>query len=138
MSEPLHFHTISQLAPLIELGALSPVDLTQQMLDRIDLRDGELHAYVTVLHEQAMRDAHAAHREIEAGRYRGPLHGVPIAVKDLCFTAGVPTMGGCQVLANHVPRFDATVVSRLYDAGAILLGKLNLTEGAMDRGRMPR
>jgi amidase len=131
MSEPLHFHTISQLAPLIELGALSPVDLTQQMLDRIDLRDGELHAYVTVLHEQAMRDAHAAHREIEAGRYRGPLHGVPIAVKDLCFTAGVPTMGGCQVLANHVPRFDATVVSRLYDAGAILLGKLNLTEGAM-------
>jgi amidase len=78
-----------------------------------------------------MQQAKAAESEIAKGRYRGPLHGVPVAVKDLCFTSGVRTMGGSAVMADHIPAFDATVVQRFDQAGAVLLGKLNLTEGAM-------
>ena len=77
-----------------------------------------------------MAAARAAEEEIRAGRYRGPLHGVPVAVKDLCYTKGVHTMGGTTVREDFVPDVDATVVSRLRDAGAVLLGKLNLSEGA--------
>ena len=78
-----------------------------------------------------MASAKKAEHEIMTGNYKGPLHGVPIAVKDLCFTAGVRTMGGCKVMADFVPTFNATVVSRLAEAGSVLIGKLNLTEGAM-------
>ena len=78
-----------------------------------------------------MAAARKAEQEISAGKYHGLLHGVPIAVKDLCFTKGVRTMGGAKVLENHVPTFDSTVVSRLESAGTVLIGKLNLTEGAM-------
>jgi amidase len=81
--------------------------------------------------DHAMRAARLADDEIRRGNYIGPLHGVPIAVKDLCFTNGVRTMGGCKVMENHIPVFDATVVSRLASAGGVILGKLNLTEGAM-------
>ena len=80
--------------------------------------------------EEAREAARAAEREIAAGKYRGPLHGVPIGVKDLCYTKGVRTMGGAAVRKDFVPDFDATVVSRLRDAGAVVLGKLNLSEGA--------
>jgi amidase len=82
------------------------------------------------MQDQALADARAAAHEIQAGKYRGPLHGVPIAVKDLCYTKGVRTMGGSAVHRDFVPDFDATVVSRLRAGGAVLLGKLNLTEGA--------
>ena len=78
-----------------------------------------------------MDSARKAEIEISAGGYLGPLHGVPIAVKDLCFTKGVRTMGGTPVLSNHVPDFDPTGTSKLAAAGSVLLGKLNLTEGAM-------
>jgi amidase len=81
--------------------------------------------------DHAVAAAKVAEQDIVAGAYRGPLHGVPVAVKDLCFTQGVRTMGGTQVYADHIPATDATVVARLRAAGAILLGKLNLTEGAM-------
>ena len=81
--------------------------------------------------DSARAQAVAADAEIAAGNYRGPLHGIPVAVKDLCFTDGVRTMGGSAVFADNVPDFDSTVVSRFYGAGAVLLGKLNLTEGAM-------
>jgi amidase len=83
------------------------------------------------MEDQAMAAATEAEREIKAGKYRGALHGVPIAVKDLCYTRGVRTMGGTRVLRDFVPDEDATVVTKLRDAGAIVLGKLNLTEGAM-------
>jgi len=82
------------------------------------------------MRDEALASARAADREIRAGRYRGPLHGVPVAVKDLCYTKGVRTMGGTKVREDFVPDVDATVVSRLRDAGAVLLGKLNLSEGA--------
>ena len=132
MSEtPLHFKTITEIAAGIAAKQLSPVDVTTALLARIEQLDGQLKSYVTVMAEQAMAAAQAAEREISAGKYRGPLHGVPIAVKDLCFTKGVRTMGAAKVLADHVPTFDSTVVAKLASAGAILLGKLNLTEGAM-------
>jgi amidase len=128
---PLHFRTISELATLIQARQLSPVEVTQAMLHRIEQLDGRFKSYATVMADHALQAAKAAEKEISAGNYRGPLHGVPVAVKDLCYTKGVRTMGGTRVLADHIPNFDATVVARLRAAGAILLGKLNLTEGAM-------
>ncbi|MBT5897361.1 MAG: amidase [Rhodospirillaceae bacterium] len=131
MGDDLHYKTILELATEIKSGALSPVALTEAMLARIEAIDGRLKSYATVMAEAAMAEARAAEAEINQGRYRGHLHGIPIAVKDLCFTTGVRTMGGLAVLANHVPDYDATVVARFRDAGAVMLGKLNLTEGAM-------
>lgn len=132
MSEtPLHFKTITEVAEKIASKRLSPVDVTTAMLERIAQLDGQLMSYATLMSEHAMTAAQEAEREINAGAYRGPLHGIPIAVKDLCFTKGVRTMGAAKVLADHVPTFDGTVVARLESAGAVLLGKLNLTEGAM-------
>ena len=132
MSEtPLHYMTITELAGLIGSGELSPVEATQAQLDRIAKLDGHLKSYATVMADHAMLQARRAEQEIADGDYRGPLHGVPIAVKDLCFTTGVRTMGGSKVYAAHVPSFDSTVVARFEAAGAVLLGKLNLTEGAM-------
>ena len=128
---PLHYQTITDVAARIRSREISPVELTQALLDRIAALDGELKSYVTVMAEPAMAAARTAEAEIAAGQYKGALHGVPIAVKDLCFTTGVATMGGLQALRDFVPDFDGTVVRRLSDAGAVILGKLNLTEGAM-------
>ena len=127
----LFFRTITEIAKLIKSKEISPVELTDDMLSRIDQLDGRLKSYATVMADHAIEAAKAAEAEITAGTYRGQLHGVPIAVKDLCYTRGVPTMGGTKVLADHIPTFDATVVKKLNKAGAVLLGKLNLTEGAM-------
>ena len=128
---PLHYKTITEIAALIEARELSPTEATRASLERIDALDGRLKSYATVMADHAIEAARRAESEIAAGEYRGPLHGVPIAVKDLCFTDGVRTMGGSKVYADHVPGFDSTVVARLESAGAVLLGKLNLTEGAM-------
>ncbi len=128
---PLHYLSLTEVARLIESREVSPVELTQMMLDRINTQDARLHSYATVMADRALAAANTVEREIQSGVYRGPLHGVPTAVKDLCYTKGVPTMGGLKVLSDFVPDFDATVVSKLEAAGAILLGKLNLTEGAM-------
>ncbi len=131
MTDDLHYQTILGLSSQIKSGDLSPVTLTETLLARIEALDGKLKSYATVTAESALAEARTAEAEIAAGRHRGPLHGIPIAVKDLCYTKGVRTMGGCAVLADHVPDFDATVVRRFREAGAVLLGKLNLTEGAM-------
>ena len=132
MSEtPLHFKTIIDLAGLIESKEISPVELTEAMLTRIQEQDSRYKSYATVMGEEARASSQAAERSIAAGNYLGPLHGVPIAVKDLCFTKGVSTMGATKVLMDNVPDFDCTVVQKLNSAGAIILGKLNLTEGAM-------
>ena len=128
--QPLHYLSLKEVARLIESRQLSPVELTRLMLDRIDAVDTRLLSYATVMGDHAMTAARQAETEIQAGNYRGPLHGVPIAVKDLCYTDGVRTMGGTGVLADFVPDFDATVVVRLEEAGAVILGKLNLSEGA--------
>ena len=109
---------------------LTPTDLIQRMLERIAKVDPVLKSYATVMADQALADAAVATREIRAGHYRGPLHGVPIGVKDLCYTKGVRTMGGLAVRRDFVPTVDATSVARLRAAGAVVLGKLNLSEGA--------
>ncbi len=128
---PIHYMTISELSESFRDRRLSPVEVARAMLERIDALDGRLKSYATLMADSAMAQAARAEREIGAGDYRGHLHGVPVAVKDLCFTAGVRTMGGAKVYADHAPEFDSTVVARLAAAGAVLLGKLNLTEGAM-------
>ena len=127
----MHYKTISQLAPLIESGELSPVDLTRSQLERIEALDGTLKSFATVTGELAINQAETAQKEIDSGKYRGKLHGIPIAVKDLCDTAGIRTMGGSAVFADNIPSQDATVIANLREAGAVLLGKLNMTEGAM-------
>lgn len=130
-AEALCHATIEELAPRLAAGELSPVELTRAQLDRIRAVDGRLRSYATVMADTALAAARHAEQEIAAGRYRGPLHGIPVAVKDLCYTRGTRTMGGTRVLEDFVPDFDSTVVARFKAAGAILLGKLNLTEGAM-------
>ena len=128
---PPYYEDIAGIAKLLRSKQLSPVDVTTTLLDRIDQIDGQLNSYATVMVDHAMAAAEKAENEISAGARRGPLHGIPVAVKDLCFTKGVRTMGGVKPLADHIPAFDATVVTRLASAGAILLGKLNLSEDAM-------
>ena len=128
---PLHFRTITEISDVIASKQVSPVEITTAMLARIGEFDGQLKSYATVMADSAMAAAQKAEQEIDAGMSRGPLHGVPIAVKDLCFTKGVRTMGAAKVLADHVPSYDGTVIAKLEAAGAVLLGKLNLTEGAM-------
>lgn len=128
---PLHYLSLSAVARLIEAREVSPVELTQMMLNRIATQDVRLHSYATVMADEALAAARTAERDMQAGNYRGPLHGVPIAVKDLCYTQGVPTRGGLKVLEGFIPAFDATVVAKLKAAGAVLLGKLTTTEGAM-------
>ena len=128
---PIHYVGLLEMAQLIESKQISPVELTKSILDRIDQLDGQLKSFATVMVDDALEAARAAESQIMAGGYKRSLHGIPIGVKDLCFTRGVRTMGGTRVLADHVPTYDATVVKRLNAAGAVLLGKQNLTEGAM-------
>ncbi|NIB38714.1 amidase [Pseudomaricurvus alkylphenolicus] len=122
---------LTEVAKCIEAGDISVVALTRMMLQRISALDPHLHSYATVMADQAMTAALRAEKEIASGYYKGPLHGVPIAVKDLLYTQGVRTMGGTGARADFVPKFDATVIRKLSEAGAIVLGKLNLSEGAM-------
>lgn len=131
MSETgLQYSSIRVLSDRLRRREISPVELTEMMLQRIDALDGRLRAYITVMAEQAHARARAAETEIARGLWRGPLHGVPLAVKDLCYTRDARTTAGMRVHRDFVPSYDATVVERLYQGGAILLGKLTLTEGA--------
>jgi amidase len=126
----LHYLELAELAARIRARAVSPVTVTGAQLDRIAALDGTLGSYALVMADVAMAQAEVAEAEIAAGRYRGPLHGVPIAVKDLCWTKGFATAAGMAIHKDHRPAEDATVVRRLREAGAVLLGKLQLTEGA--------
>ncbi len=124
----LAFAGIAELAPRIAAGEVSPIALTEAALSRIEAQDPALNAFMTVTAEQALAAARAAAAEIAQGRYRGPLHGVPLAVKDLFATAGVRTTGGSKLLADWLPDHDATAVERLKAAGAVLLGKTGMHE----------
>lgn len=119
-----------ELAEQIRARQVSPVEATEGVLERIATLDGMLNAFITVLAEESLQEAREAEREILAGQYRGPLHGVPLSVKDLFFTRGIPTTAASRVLAQHVPDTDATVVTRLRDAGSVLIGKTNMLEFA--------
>jgi len=130
MSSDLHFESLTAVSDLIRRRKLSSVDVTTAMLERIEALDGRFHAYATVLAERALGRARAADAEIERGVWRGPLHGAPLAVKDLCYTTFAPTAAGTTIHTSFVPPFNATVVDRLEAAGAVILGKLTMTEGA--------
>src|SRR5438270_2336851 len=120
----LHELGIAELAPLLASGTLSPLELTDHYLARIDQYDAQLNTYVRVLPDQARAAARAAEAEIGRGEYRGPLHGVPLGLKDLFEVAGSPSAMGSRILADAPPASaDATVVARLRDSGAVLLGK---------------
>ncbi|MBW4023002.1 MAG: amidase [Proteobacteria bacterium] len=126
----LAYLELTEVGRLIQSGAASSVAVTRAMLDRIDRLDSDLRSYALVLPELALAQAQRADEEIAAGVVRGALHGVPIAVKDLCWMEGVPTAAGMALYADFRPEEDATVVVRLQDAGAVILGKLQLTESA--------
>jgi len=123
--------TIAEAADLIRTQQLSPVDLIDAQLARIDSLQPKLHAFVTVTAELARAQARQAADEIESGTYRGPLHGIPIGLKDSIATAGIRTTCASTILADHVPDANATVVDRLIEAGAVIVGKLNMTEFAL-------
>jgi amidase len=129
MSE-LHYLELLELTRRIHAGEITAVQATQAELDRIAALDGTLHSYLTVMAESALAAAAVADAEISRGAIRGPLHGAPIAVKDLCWTADAPTSGGTTIHKEFRPPEDATVVRKLREAGAIILGKLAMTEGA--------
>ena len=124
------FLTIAEAGALIARRELSPVELVQSRLTHIERLDGKLHSFIRVLGDEALAAARSAEAEIIAGRSRGPLHGIPIGLKDIYETKGVPTTGHSKVMIDHVPLRDATVVQRFSEAGAIVLGKLATHEFA--------
>jgi amidase len=126
----LHYLELLEAARLIQSKELSSVEATQAQLERIGQLDGTLKSYALVMGEQALADARRADAEIARGETRGPLHGVPIGVKDLCWTAGVATAAGMTIYKDFVPTEDGTVVRKLREAGAVILGKLQMTESA--------
>jgi amidase len=129
-SDPVHYLSLSDVSERLRRGELKPTALTEMILARIAQHDGALKSYTTVLADRAMARARQAEEELDRGFWRGPLHGVPIAVKDLCYTDYAPTAAGMRIHKNFVPPYTCTVVERLEQAGAVILGKLSMTEGA--------
>lgn len=126
----LHYLELTELAELLRRREVTSVEVTRAQLARIDCLDSHLASYACVTAEQALPAAEAADAEIAAGRYRGPLHGIPLGIKDLFWVKGVPAAAGTVIHRDFVPQEDASVVARLKQAGAVLLGKLQMTEGA--------
>ncbi|MFH1016573.1 MAG: amidase [Pseudomonadota bacterium] len=122
--------SIQELAPLIRSGQISPVELTRGCLERIEKLDPSLNAFITIAADAALVQARAAEKEITRGRYRGPLHGIPIGLKDVIDTAGLLTTAASGVYKDRIPTADAKVVRRVTEAGAVILGKQNLHEFA--------
>src|SRR3989338_10589938 len=120
---PLEEMTIAEVASEIRGKKVSPVELTKLYLERIERLNPLLNAYLTVTADQALAGARAAEREIRRGKYRGPLHGIPFSIKDNLAMRGVRTTAGSKILAEWVPDFDATAVTRLRESGAVILGK---------------
>ena len=129
-SDDLCLLDLVEVGHKIQAGKLTSVEVTEAVLDRIGRYDGRLKSYATLTADVAVDQAKQADIEIARGQIRGPLHGVPIAVKDLCHTKGIPTAAGMAIHKDYRPERDATVVTRLCEAGAVLLGKLQMTEGA--------
>jgi amidase len=129
-SDPIHYFSLTDVSERLRRGELKPTALSEVILERIAQHDGLMKSYTTLLADRAMARARQAESELDRGLWRGPLHGVPIAVKDLCYTAYAPTAAGMLIHKEFVPSYTCTVVERLERAGAIILGKLSMTEGA--------
>ena len=130
-NKKLHELTIREAGELLKDGDLSPVELTQAFFNRIDQTEDRLHSFITLLQDRAMGEARKSEAEIRSGNYKGPMHGIPIVLKDLYDTAGIRTTSGSQVDFDRVPTTDSTATSRLADAGAVLLGKVTMHEFAL-------
>ena len=129
-ADELAMLSLAEASDLLRRKKVSPVDLTRACLGRVERLNPRLNAFITVMGEQALAAARAAERDIANGRWRGPMHGIPVALKDLFDTAGVRTTAASAVFADRVPAEDAEVVRRLNAAGAVILGKLNMHEFA--------
>jgi aspartyl-tRNA(Asn)/glutamyl-tRNA(Gln) amidotransferase subunit A len=128
INDEILFASVRELATLIRTERLSPVALTEACLERLEKLGPKLGAVVTVTREQALKEARAAEQEIRAGRYRGPLHGIPYGAKDLLATKGIPTTWGAEPYRKQVFDYDATVIRKLREAGAIMVAKLAMVE----------
>jgi aspartyl-tRNA(Asn)/glutamyl-tRNA(Gln) amidotransferase subunit A len=135
-STDIVFKSATELEQLLKARKLSPVEVIRAYLDRIEALNPKVNAFITITGEQALAQARTAEKEIAAGRYRGPLHGLPYAPKDMLATKGIRTSNGSRVTADWIPTYESTVTARLNRAGAILIGKLNLLEFAMGSGQM--
>ena len=138
-TDKLYFLTMREAGELMRSGQLSPVELLRASLDRIEATDDRLHSFVTMMTDEAMEQARTAESEMLQGNYRGPMHGIPFALKDLYDTAGTRTTSGSYVDLDRVPTEDATTTARLKDAGGVLVGKLAMHEFALGGpdGRRP-
>lgn len=123
-----------ELAALIKSKQVSPVDIAKAYLDRIHSLNAHVNAFITVTDDVALKQARAAEKQIVAGKYIGPLHGLPYAPKDILATKGIKTTNGSKVTADWVPTYESTITARMAKAGAVMLGKLNLLEFAMGSG----
>ena len=124
----LHELTVTAAAKAIRAGALSPVDLVEALIDRIESLDAKVQSFAYVDRTGARQQAEQLAKEVKQGSFRGVLHGVPFAAKDIFYSAGLPTEAGSKLYRNFVPTFDATIIGRLKTAGAVLLGKAHTTE----------
>src|SRR5258705_7440781 len=130
MANDLHDLSISELASQLAARKVSPVELVEALLQRVEQYDEEARAFITRPFDAARQQARAAEAEIAAGNYRGPMHGIPFALKDIYDTRGILTSGHSRVFLDRIPSRDATTTTRLYGAGAVLLGKLATHEMA--------
>lgn len=138
MSEELAYKTISELSSLIQTKEISPVELTEAVLNRAERLNEKIHAYIHIHRDDALRDAKQAEQEINTGTYRGPMHGIPVAMKDMfAFKDWIRTMGS-NIHPDKPAGYDATVVARLKEAGAIFTGTLHMTEYAMSGSSNPK
>jgi aspartyl-tRNA(Asn)/glutamyl-tRNA(Gln) amidotransferase subunit A len=122
--------TIKDLSQLISSGDISPIDLVEVTLEKISTLNPKLNAFITILEKSARKDAKNADSMIKQGKYRGPLHGIPVSLKDLIYVKGERSTSGSKILSNFVPQYDSTVVKRLKEAGAIIVGMNNTHEFA--------
>src|SRR2546423_4717222 len=128
LSDDVLYLPVTELSRRIRRKRLSPVQLTESYLERSRKFGGRLNAYATLTPELALKQAHAAEKEIAAGKYRGPLHGIPYAAKDLLAVKGYPTTWGAKPYEKQTLDYDATVIRKLQDAGAVLIGKAAMIE----------
>ena len=119
----LIFKSASELGPLIRRKQVSPVELVEAYLQRSEALNPKLNAYITITRDSALDRAKQAEKDIQAGKYRGPLHGIPYAPKDILATKGIRTTNGSKVTADWIPPYESTITDRLNKAGAILIGK---------------
>ncbi|MBP6019836.1 MAG: amidase [Burkholderiaceae bacterium] len=129
--ENLHYMGLREIGEAIQSGKISSETVTKKQFERISELDSHLKSYVVLMQEQALNEARRADQEIAQGKSHGPLHGVPVAVKDLCWTSDAPTAFGTTLHRGFQSSEDGTVVKRLREAGAVILGKVQLTEGAL-------